>query len=94
LPPVHINFKLFVEREEGHYCAICQTNYSIRDKTLGTFQLPVQNDESSRLCIHVFCYECLQQVQVHTETVICCPLSEIVIRCPLCTDMVPLCIIG
>jgi hypothetical protein len=55
LPLVHINFKLFVERDEGHYCAICQTNFSICDKTLGTIQIPVQNDESSRLCIHVFC---------------------------------------
>ena len=60
------------------------TNYSIRDKALGTMQLPVQNDESSRLCSHVFCYECLQQVQVHTETVIRCLLSETVIHCPLC----------
>ena len=82
-PPVRINFELFVEREEGHYCAICQMNYSIRDKALGTIQLPVQNDEISRLCRHVFCYKCLQQVQIHTDPVIRCTLSETVICCPL-----------
>jgi hypothetical protein len=61
-PPAHINFEQFVEREEGHYCAICCRTYIIRDKALGTIQLPIPNDESSRLCRHVFCYECLQQM--------------------------------
>ena len=49
LSPAHINFEQFVEREEGHFCTICLTNFSIRDKALGTIQLPIQNDESSRL---------------------------------------------
>jgi len=84
LPPAHINFKQFVEREEGRFCAICHTNYSIHDKALGTFKLPIQNDESSRLCLHVFCYECLQQVQIHTDPVVECTLPETVIHCPLC----------
>ena len=44
LPPAHINFERFVERVKGHECAICQTNYSIADKVLGTLQLPVLND--------------------------------------------------
>jgi hypothetical protein len=84
LPPAHINFEQFVEREEGHFCTICLTNYSIRDKALGTFQLPIPNDENSRLCHHVFCYECLQKMQIHTDIVEDCTLPETVIRCPLC----------
>ena len=73
LPPAHSNFERFVERVKGHECAICQKNNSIYDKVLGTLQLPVLNDESSTLCRHVYCYECLHQMQLHAGTVIKCP---------------------
>ena len=76
LPPAHINFEQFLKRVGGHECAICQKNYSISDKVLGTLQRPVLNDESSRLCRNVYCYECLHQMQVHDGSVI--------IKCPQC----------
>ena len=57
LPPAHINFEQYVEREEGHDCAICKTSFSIYYTVLGTLQLPVLNDESSRSCRHVYCNE-------------------------------------
>ena len=55
LPTAHINFKRFLERVKGHDCVICQMNCNIYDKVLGTLQLPVLNDERSRLCQHVYC---------------------------------------
>ena len=47
LPPAHINFEQFVKCVDGHECAIFQVKYSLYDTILGTFQLPVLNDESS-----------------------------------------------
>ena len=76
LPPAHINFEWFEERVKGHECEICQTNNSIYDMVLGTRQLPVLNDESSRLCHHVYGYECLHQMQVHCGSVISCLLCR------------------
>jgi hypothetical protein len=70
LPPAHINFKRFLEHVKGHVSAIRQMNYNIYDKVLGTIQLPVLNDESSRLCHHVFCYKCHHQMQIHAGSVI------------------------
>ena len=38
LPTAHINFKQYLEREEGHDCAVCKMNYSIYVTVLGTLQ--------------------------------------------------------
>ena len=51
-------------------------NFSNELQVLGTLQLPVLNDESSRVCRHIFCYKSLLRMQANDGSVIKCPLCR------------------